>query len=169
SSGYGLDRDERQQAVLTRQRELGIDPFDLDHAADVRVDVQGAVGVDLGPVGRLERRPPAGYPGVIAREAAVVGSRLAVHEVDLETEHSLDPAHRELEVRAESGPGVPLAVAVPGEIAVVKISAHRRDLIEETAESHLRRRRLGENRCNKDYRSEHCKDGNNSKSSHSLS
>src|SRR4029077_6313010 len=146
-----------------------VDPLDLDHAADVRVDVQGAVGVDLGPIDRLQGRGPAGEAGIVARKAAVVGSGLAVHQVDLETENGLNPADRELEVRAEPGPGVPLLVAVPSEVAVVEVPAHRRDLVEKPADGYRRGRSLSECRRRNDQGSEHCKDGNTSKSSHSLS
>ena len=63
--------------------------------------------------------------------------------------------------------GVPLVVAVPGEVAVVEIPAHRGDLVEEAADGHLRGRGLGDRGRDKDHGSEHCKDGNTSKSSHS--
>src|SRR5262249_12265983 len=122
---HRLDGDERQEAVLARQRELRVDPLDLDHAADVGVEVQTAIGVDLTPGGGdadfTENRaalPAAAYgPAVIAREPAVVRPALPVHQVDLEAEDGLDPSHRELEVRPEPGSRVPLRVAVSSEIA----------------------------------------------------
>src|SRR5262249_12936056 len=134
------------------------------------VDGGGGVGVDFGAAGRRAGAGrAAGESGVVAREPAVVGSGLAVLQVDLEAEHGLDPTDRELEVRAEAGPGVPLAVAVPGEVSVVEIPAHRGDLIEETAESYLRGRSLGDCGRGEHQRSEDCKDGNTCKSAHSLS
>src|SRR5262249_35107375 len=93
-----------------------------------------------GCVGREAARRAAG----VARETAVVGTPLPVGQVDLETEHGLDAADRELEVWPEPGTPVPLTVAVTGQVAVVRVPAHRRDLVEEAGDRHLRDRRLGE-------------------------
>src|SRR5262249_5879624 len=119
---HGLDRDERQEAVLARQRKLRVDPLDLHHAADVGVEVQTAVVVRLAARGRSR---------VVEREAGVIRTHLTVRQVDLDAEHGLDPADRELEVGAEPGSPVPLRVAVTGGVAVVDVSAHRRNLVEE--------------------------------------
>src|SRR5207244_4604250 len=102
---HRLDRDEGQETVLTRQRELRVDPLDLDHAADVRVDVQTAVGVDLTPRDRAAGRGghAARRAADVAREAAVVRAHLPVRQVDLEPETGPDPPDRELEVRTEPG------------------------------------------------------------------
>src|SRR5207247_10369106 len=130
--------------VLARQRELRVYPLDLDHAADVRVDVQTAVGVDLTPRDRAAGRgaDTAGLTGHVAREAAVVRAHLPVRQVDLEPENGPDPADRELEVRTEPGAPVPLAVAVAGQVAVVDVVARCRHLVEESGDRHLPRRRL---------------------------
>ena len=66
--------------------------------------------------------PPRTTPLTRCREAAVVRAHLPVRQVDLETEHGLDPADRELEVRTEPGAPVPLTVAVTGQVAVVRCS-----------------------------------------------
>src|SRR5262249_23325986 len=79
----------------------------------------------------------------VAREAAIVGPGLAVGQVDLETQDGLDPADRKLEVRTEPGTPIPLTVAVTGQVTVVRVPAHRRDLVEEPGDRHLRDRRLG--------------------------
>src|SRR5262249_56988917 len=89
---------ERQETVLTRERELRVDPLDLDHAADVGVDVETAVGVDLTAGGSCTRAPAgcagreaARGPADVAREAAVVGPGLPIRQVDLETQNRPDP------------------------------------------------------------------------------
>src|SRR5207245_9170634 len=122
---HGLDGDERQQAILARQGKLRVDPFDLDHAADVGVEVQTAVGVDLAPRGlaavggaELAGAKATRGPAIVAREPTVVGPGLPILQVDLEAEHGLDPSDRELEVRTEPGPRVPLLVAVARQVAV---------------------------------------------------
>src|SRR6266404_5314265 len=73
-------------------------------------------------------------PAVVPREPAVVRAGLAVVEVKLDAEHGLGPPHRELEVRAEPSPRVPLMIAVTGEVAIVKVPARRGDLIEESGD-----------------------------------
>ena len=165
---HGLDRDEGQETVLTRQRELRVDPLDLDHAADVRVDVQTAVGVDLTPRDRAAGRGghAARRAADVAREAAVVRAHLPVRQVDLEPEHGPDPADRELEVRTEPGAPVPLTVAVTGQVAVVRVPAHRRDLVEESGDRHLRYRRLGIARRGQHHEGDKGEDCRNEGSSH---
>src|SRR5439155_350961 len=99
----------------------------------------------------------------------IVGSGLPVLQVDLEAEHGLDPPDRELEVRTEPGPGVPLTIAVSGEVAVIEVPAHRRDLIEEPGERHLRRGRLGPGGRSEDRDDNDGKDCYGEESSHFLS
>src|SRR5262249_29620643 len=165
------DGDEGQETVLTRERELRVDPLDLDHAADVGVDVETAVGVDLTTGGgcagaRAARRSRVGSEAArrtarVAREAAIVGPGLAVGQVDLETQDGLDPADRKLEVRTEPGTPIPLTVAVTGQVTVVRVPAHRRDLVEETGDRHLRSRRLGipgRRQHHEDDKGEYCRD-----------
>jgi len=78
--------------------------------------------------------------GIVAGKAAVVRARLAVVQVELDAEHGLRPPDRELEVRAEASPGVPFMIAGARVVAVVEVTAHRGDLIEGSADRHLRRR-----------------------------
>jgi len=77
----------------------------------------------------------------VPREAAVVRAGLTVVEVELDDEHGLGPANRELEVGTEASPGVPFTIVVAAEVAVVEIPACRRDLVEGPGDRHLRRRR----------------------------
>src|SRR5262249_23615327 len=151
---HRLDGDEGQQTVLTRERELRVDPLDLDHAADVGVDVETAVGVDLTTGGgcasaRAARRSRVGSDAahasrVVKGEPAVEAAGLAVLQVDLEAENGPDPADRELQVRTEPGARIPLTVTVTGQVAVERVPAHRRDLVEEAGDRHLRSRCLSE-------------------------
>ena len=134
---HGLDRDERQETVLARQRKLRVDPLDLDHAAHVAVEVVTAVAIDL--AARVGARG-------VTREAPVVGPGLPVLQVDLEPEHGLDPPDLEREVRTEPGPAVPLPIAGAGQVAVVEVPARRGDLVEEPGDRDPGRRRLREDR-----------------------
>src|SRR5439155_6779958 len=99
----------------------------LDHAADVGVEVQGAVGGRLGTAGEA-----TGRAGDVTGEAAVVRAALAVHQVDFETEHGLGASDFEREVRTEARPGIPLAIVVTPVVAVVEVSAGVVAWVEET-------------------------------------
>src|SRR6266540_2619384 len=79
------------------------------------------------------------------------------------------PADRELEVRTKPGPRVPLTIAIAREIAVVEVSAHRRDLVEEPADRHLGCGRLGQHKRSKHREDNYGKDCCGEESSHSLS
>src|SRR5262249_9566170 len=85
-------------------------------------------------------REAAGLAAGVAREAAVVRAGLAVVQVELDAEHGLRAAHRELEVRTEARARVPLMVAVTSEVAVVDVPSSGRDLVEGPGDRHLRRR-----------------------------
>src|SRR5262249_51467437 len=91
--------------------------------------------------------------------AAIVRACLAVVQVELDAEHGLGAADRELEVRAEARPRIPLTIVVAGEVTVVEVPTSRRNLIERPGDRHLRRRwaRLRER-----TRSQH-RDGDNGK------
>src|SRR5262252_2926539 len=136
-ASHGQNRDERQQAVLAGQVEFRVDPLDLEQPGDVSVDVQTAA---IGARAFATSRKAARLAASVTREAAVVRARLAIVEVELDTEYGLRAADGELEVRAEARTRVPLMVAGAGEVAVVDVAAHRRDLIEEPGDRHLRRR-----------------------------
>src|SRR5207247_1544170 len=144
------------------QRKLRVDPLDLDHAADVSVEVQTAVRVVLAAAVRIlnvsadDVEYAARRTGIVAREATVVGPALAVLQVDLETEHSLDPPDLEREVGAEPGPGIPLPVVVPGQVAVVEVPTHRRHLVEEPGDRDLGCRRLRECRGRRQRNNQEC-------------
>src|SRR5262249_9505595 len=142
--GHGLDGDERQEAVLTRQGKLRVDPLDLDHAAHVGIEVEVSVRVDLSPTKDLATA--AWKACIVERETAVVVSALPVLQVDLETENSLDSPDREFEVRPKAGSGVPLAITGPRQVAVIEVRAHRGDLIEETGDRHRGLRGLSQRR-----------------------
>src|SRR5207245_1156422 len=126
-AGHGHDGDERHEAVFAGQVELCIDPLDLEQPGDVSVEVQTAAGSARAFATAHEA---ASRARVVAREAPVVRARLAVVQVELDAEHGLRAADRELEVRAEASPRVPLTIVVTAEVAVVDIAAGRRDLIE---------------------------------------
>src|SRR5439155_9112474 len=140
-AGHGQNRDERQQAVLAGQIELRVDPLDLEEARQVGVDTQAASGAELAASDEA-----ADLAGVVAGKATVVGPALAVHQIELDAEHGLGPPDRELEVGAEASPGVPFMIAVASVVAVVEVPARRGDLIEEPADRHFRRGRLGARR-----------------------
>src|SRR6185369_10184946 len=157
------DRNERHQAVLAGQIELRVYPLDLEQAGDVRVDVQTAA---RGARAFATSREAASLAGAVAREAAVVRARLAVVQVELDTEHGLGAAHGELEVGTEPRPRVPLTVVVPAEVAVIDVATDRRHLVEGAGDRHLRRRwcrRLREGRQRRyreDDECEYCGDKN---------
>src|SRR5262249_32448738 len=153
-AGDGEDRDERQEAVLAGQIELSVDPLDLEQPGDVGVDVQPAA---RGARAFATSCKAASRTRVVAGEAAVVRARLAVVQVELDTEHGLGAADRELEVRAEARARVPLTVVVTSEVAVVDVTARRRDLVERPGDRHLRRRGT-RGRLREDRRSQHRED-----------
>src|SRR6185369_451658 len=103
---------------------------------DVGVQVETATGGRLGTAGET-----AGRTRVVAREAAVVRAALAVHQVELDTEHGLGPADRELEVGAEARTRVPLPIVVAGEHTVIEVATKGRHLVERPGDCHLRRGR----------------------------
>src|SRR5262249_8816840 len=151
---HGEDRDERQQAVLAGQVELGVDPLDLEQAGDVGVEVQTAA---RGPRAFAASDEAPGGARAVPGEAAVVRAGLAVVQVELDAEHGLGPTHRELEVRAEARTRVPLTLAVAGEVTVVDVTARRRDLVEGPGDRHLWRRGTC-GRLREDRRSQHRED-----------
>src|SRR5262249_9442283 len=112
-AGHGQDRDERQEAVLAGQVELRVDPLDLEQTGDVGVDVQAPA---RGAGAFATSCKAASRTRAVAGEAAVVRARLAVVQVELDTEHGLGAADGELEVRAEARARVPLTVVVAAEV-----------------------------------------------------
>src|SRR5205823_1379053 len=150
-AGHGENRNERQETVLAGQVELRVDPLDLEQPGDVGVEVQAAA---CGARALAASRKAAGGARVVPGEAAVVRASLAVVQVELDAEHGLGAADRELEVRAEARARVPLTVVVAGEVAVVDVTARRRHLIEGPGDRHLRRRRT-RGRLREGWRSQH--------------
>src|SRR5436309_13821310 len=130
-------RDERQYAIPAGEIELRVEPLDLDDAGDVRVET-GARG---------HPRDLSGGVGSGTLTCTVsFSTSLTPAQVQLESHHGLGPSYLERKVRTEPGPGVPIIVPGTREVSVLVVPPERRDLVEESGDRHLRRRRLRQDR-----------------------
>ena len=143
-AGHGQERNERHEAVFAGQVELGVDPLDLEQPGDVGVEVQTAA---RGTRGFATPHEATSRARVVARKAAVVRAGLPVIQVELDAEHGLRAADRELEVGTETNPRIPLTIVVTAEVAVVDVAASRRNLVEGSCDRYLRLRRWGLREC----------------------
>src|SRR6266478_2406562 len=137
-----VDGNEGQDRARTGQRELGIQPDDLE-TPELRV--QAAVTSAEGPRAVACRRAFLRVGVRPARGGAEVG-------VVLEEEDALDLPDLACDLEATTLTTVPLTVLRPGDVGV--IDAHvlfgGRGLVDEAFDRHLRGRRLGERRRGED-------------------
>ena len=94
-----------------RHLELGVEPLHLDDAAAIRVQVESTIRPEI----RLHRND-RGRPGI--DDGRVIGARLPVDHVDLDTDDTLGLADLTNEVEPAAGPAIPIGV-VGGQIPVV--------------------------------------------------